>query len=43
MFARVMNDSLQICQLSLFNTYWTLQALGRLEQALFVIRRCYGA
>ena len=45
MFARVMNDSLQICQLSPFNTYWTLQALGRMgraEQALFVLRRCYG-
>jgi len=27
MFEAVMSDPLQICQLSPFNTYWTLQAL----------------
>jgi hypothetical protein len=45
MFAQTFSDSLQICQLSPFNTYWTLQALGRmgkLDQALFVLRHCYG-
>ena len=44
-FSRLMNDSLTICQLSPFNTYWTLQALGNMgkkEQALWVIRHCYG-
>ena len=69
-FEAVMSDPLQICQLSPFNTYWTLQALGnmgtvvrsqcrvfipdlhhltgtchlsgRAEEALFVLRNCYG-
>lgn len=44
-FEAVMSDPLQICQLSGFNTYWTLQALGNMgkaEQALFVLRNCYG-
>ena len=43
--ARLFSDPLTICQLSPFNTYWTLQALGRMgkaEQALFVLRNCYG-
>ena len=45
LFARLFNDSITVCQLSPFNTYWTLQALGRMgrvEQALFVLRACYG-
>ena len=45
LFARLFSDSITICQLSPFNTYWTLQALGRMgkaEQALFVVRKCYG-
>lgn len=44
-YEAVMSDPLQICQLSPFNTYWTLQALGnmgKMEQALFVLRNCYG-
>ena len=45
LFERVFADPINICQLSPFNTYWTLQALGRMgkaEQALFVLRKCYG-
>lgn len=45
LFERVFSDPINICQLSPFNTYWTLQALGRMgrsEQALFVLRKCYG-
>eukprot|EP00937_MAST-01D_sp_MAST-1D-sp2_P005240 g5240.t1 len=46
-FDAVMSDSLTLCQLSPFNTYWTLQALGnmgpaRAEHALYVLRHCYG-
>jgi hypothetical protein len=45
LFERIFSDPINICQLSPFNTYWTLQALGRMgkaEQALFVLRKCYG-
>jgi hypothetical protein len=45
LFDRVFSDPVNICQLSPFNGYWTLQALGRMgrhEQALFVLRKCYG-
>ena len=45
LFEQAFSDPINICQLSPFNTYWTLQALGRMgkaEQALFVLRNCYG-
>lgn len=45
MFAKLFSDPITICQLSPFNEYWTLQALGRMgkhEEALWVLRKCWG-
>lgn len=33
LFERIFSDPINICQLSPFNTYWTLQALGRMGKA----------
>ena len=45
LFAKLFSDPITICQLSPFNEYWTLQALGRMgkhEEALWVLRKCWG-
>jgi hypothetical protein len=44
-FAARFSDPITVCQLSPFNNYWTLQALGRMgkhEEALYLLRNCWG-